>query len=389
MAGPGRRPLPVARIRHIIVGMLHHSSIVSRTALAVRLLVVPIVSLVWLLSGLSEGVRVEAQEPDGWIRARGLQKGDTIAFVAPAGPIDLAKVETYVAQLRREGFRVQLPQGIDRRRGYLAGTDDERIDELNAAIRDPQVRAIFPCRGGYGITRILDRVDYEALRRDPKIVTGFSDITGLHMAIARKIRLVTFHSPMPMYELYRTEPEFEFQARSFRRAVMTDEYPLGRIGYAIDMPAPRQGATSVNPPKAIVGGKTRGRIWGGNLTLVCATLGTPYALDPDGAILVLEDLDEPPYRVDRYLSQLRLAGILDRVAGVVVGDFHGAKPEENDDIQAVLRESLRKLRVPVLEGFPVGHVSLNATLPHGEMAELDADAGTLRILGNPVQLPRR
>ena len=335
----------------------------------------------WLLLLVSGGVPLSAQEQGAWLRPKGLQKGDTIALVAPAGPIDLAKVETYVARLRQEGFRVDLPKGIDRRRGYLAGTDDQRIDELNAAIRNPEVRAILSCRGGYGITRILDRVDYEALRRDPKIVAGFSDITGLHMAIARKIRLVTFHSPMPMYELYRKEPEFEFQTRSFRRALMAVEYPPGEVGYTIATPA-------VAKPKAIVAGKARGRIWGGNLTLVCATLGTPYAIEPDGAILVLEDLDEPPYRVDRYLSQLRLTGVFDKVAGVIVGDFHAAKPEENDDVRAVLREYLGKLRVPVLEDFPVGHVPLNATLPHGAMAELDADAGTLRVLENPVELTR-
>jgi muramoyltetrapeptide carboxypeptidase len=314
-----------------------------------------------------------------WIRAKALRPGDTIALVAPAGPIDLTKVKTFVAQWESAGFRIQLPEGIDRRTGYLAGTDDQRVDELNAAIRDPKVRAIFPCRGGYGVTRILDRVDYEALRRDPKILTGFSDITGLHMAIGRKIRLITFHSPMPMYDLYRTEPEFAFAAESFRRAIFADQYPEGTTGYTIPSPAagPR--------PQAIVPGKARGRIWGGNLTLVQATLGTPYAIEPEGAILILEDLDEAGYRVDRMLSQLRLAGVLDKLAGVVIGDFHGTKPEDNDEIHAVLREYFQKLKVPVLAGFPIGHVPLNATLPHGAMAELDATNGVLTILENPVE----
>ncbi len=315
-----------------------------------------------------------------WIVPPALKPGDKIALVAPAGPIDLAKVETYVAQMRREGFEVQLPPGIDRRADYLAGSDDQRIDELNAAIRDPSVRAIFPCRGGYGVMRTLDRVDYAALRRDPKIVTGFSDITGLHMAISRHCRLVTFHSPMPMYELYRKEPEFDFATKSFRRAILASEYPPGAVGFTL--PAPPRSAPQI---EKLVGGKARGRIWGGNLTLVCGTLGTPYALEPEGAILVLEDLDEPPYRVDRYLAQLRLAGVLDRIAGVIIGDFHATKPEETPTVHRAIREYLKDLRVPVVLNFPVGHVPLNATLPHGAMAELDADAGTLRILENPVR----
>jgi len=330
--------------------------------------------------GFGEEPKAAPREKLDWITPKGLRTGDTIAFVAPAGPIDLAKVETYVAQLRREGFRVELPAGIDRRTGYLAGSDDQRVDELNAAIRNPAVRAIFPCRGGYGVTRILDRVDYAALRRDPKIVTGFSDISGLHMAIAGKCRLVTFHSPMPMYELYRTEPEFEFAAKSFRRAIFASEYPLGETGYTIATPP-----SPAAPAETLVPGKARGRLWGGNLSLVCATVGTPYAVEPEGAILFLEDLDEPPYRVDRYLSQLRLAGILDRVAAVIVGDFHGTKPEENAEIHRVIREYLKDLSVPVVLNFPVGHVPLNATLPHGAMAELDTKGPTLRILENPVQ----
>lgn len=318
--------------------------------------------------------------PLDWIAPPALRRGDTIAFVAPAGPIDLKKVETYAAQLQREGFQVKLPPNINRRDDYLAGSDDERIDELNAAIRDPDVQAIFPCRGGYGVMRTLDRVDYAALRKHPKILTGFSDITGLHVAIARHCRLITFHSPMPMYELYRTEPDFEYQTRSFRRAILADRYLPGAIGFEIDAPPP-----SAPRPTALVPGRAKGRIWGGNLTLVCGTLGTPYALEPDGAILVLEDLDEPPYRVDRYLAQLRLADVFDKVAGVIIGDFHGAKPEENEPIRRVIREYMTKLKVPVLADFPVGHVPLNATLPHGAMAELDATRGTLTILENPVR----
>ena len=249
------------------------------------------------------GVRPGSGHDRRLIRPPALKPGDTIAFVAPAGPGQLPPLKAYAEQLEKGGYRVIIPPGIEHRRsGYLAGTDEERADELNRMIRDPQVRAIFPVGGGYGLTRILDRIDYAALRKDPKIITGFSDLTGLHLAVAREARLVTFHSPMPMHRLWQGDkPEYSFAAESFRRAVFADQYKKGESGYTIAIPA------EVRPVK-LVGGTARGRLLGGNLTLICATLGTPYALRPRGAILLIEDVNEAPYRVDRMLSQLRLAG---------------------------------------------------------------------------------
>ena len=328
------------------------------------------------------GVSVSAQDLDQpleWVRAAALKPGDTIGFVAPAYPAQMGPVRRYQAILEEAGYKVLIPEGIeDRRSGYLGGTDEERASELNAMIRNPQVRAIFPVRGGFGLTRILDRIDYAALRKDPKIITGFSDLTALHLAIARQARLVSFHSPMPMSDLWEEDkPEFAFAAKSFRRAVFADQYPKGEAGYSVAVPADQK-------PETLVGGVARGRLLGGNLTLICSTLGTPYAIEPKGAILLIEDVKEAPYRVDRMLSQLRLAGVLDAVAGVVIGDFSGKDAAEVADIQRVLREYFGKSKVPVLIHFPVGHIPDNATLPHGGLVELDANAGTLRLLENPV-----
>jgi muramoyltetrapeptide carboxypeptidase len=316
-----------------------------------------------------------------WTRPAALKPGDTIAFVAPAGPVELPPIRAYADQLEKGGYRVLIPPGIERRkRGYLAGSDEERASELNRMIRDPRVRAIFPVGGGYGLTRILDRIDYDALRKDPKMITGYSDLTALHLAVARQVRLVTFHSPMPAHNLWRGEkPEFAFAAESFRRAVFADQYQKGMSGYTIAIPS------EARPVKRI-GGRARGRLLGGNLTLICATLGTPYALRPEGAILLLEDTNEAPYRVDRMLSQLRLAGVLDAVAGVVVGSFCPRDHPDAKELDRVLREWLGTLKVPVLLRFPVGHTPLNATLPHGGLVELDADGGTLRLLEDPVRL---
>ena len=187
-------------------------------------------------------------------------------------------------------------------------------------IRDPKVRAIFPVRGGFGLTRIVDRIDYAALRNDPKIITGYSDLTALHLAVARQARVVTFHSPLVMHNLWQVDkPDHAFAADAFRRAVFADRYPKGQTGYVIPVPADAK-------PAKLIGGTARGRCSGGNLSLICATLGTPYAIQPKGAILFVEDVNEAPYRVDRMLSQLRLAGVLDEVAGVVVGSFTTKEP---------------------------------------------------------------
>jgi muramoyltetrapeptide carboxypeptidase len=338
------------------------------------------------LAVAASGGRVSHAEdggtPPAWRKPLALRPGDTIAFVAPAGPVALPPLKEYASQLEEAGYKVLIPEGIDRKEGYLAGSDERRAAELNAAFRDPKVRGVFPCRGGYGLTRILDKVDYAALRKDPKIVTGFSDLTALHLAVAREARVVTFHSPMPTVSLRRTEKPFAFAAASFRRAVFADQYKKGVAGYDIELPADQP------KPVKLVGGKARGRLLGGNLTLVCSTLGTRYALEPEGAILFLEEVNEAPYRVDRSLSQLRLAGVLGKVAGVVVGDFQARDEKEAKEIDRVLREYLGRLKVPVVMQFPVGHIRNNATLPHGALAELDGDAASLRLLENPVLLEK-
>jgi muramoyltetrapeptide carboxypeptidase LdcA involved in peptidoglycan recycling/D-alanyl-D-alanine carboxypeptidase len=316
-----------------------------------------------------------------WKKPAALKPGDTIAFVAPAGAVgnDLSRLQSYAKQLEAAGYKVKITPGVEARRlRYLAGTDDERAAEVNAAFRDPAVRGVFAVRGGYGLTRIIDKLDYDALRADPKVVTGFSDLTALHLACAAKARVVTFHSPLVLTSLDKTTPDVAFANDAFGRAVFADRYPKGEAGYPI--PVPDAGPK----PAKLVGGKARGRLVGGNLSLVIATLGTPYAVQPKGNILFLEDVHEAPYRIDRYLSQLRLAGVLDQVAGVALGQFTDDKSNDPGTTDQVLDEYFGKLKVPVLKNFPMGHVPANATFPHGAVADLDADAGTLRLVENPV-----
>lgn len=318
------------------------------------------------------------QQPVSWTKPAALKPGDTIAIVAPAGPVEMEKVQAYAKMLKSAGYQVRMSPTLDRRSGYLAGPDEQRIEELNAAIRDPAVRAIFPVRGGYGLTRIVDKIDYAALREHPKIVTGYSDLTALHLAIARHTRLITFHSPVPMSNLWNAlDPKFTFANQSFVSTIESIHYTREQIGYIVAMPENWK-------PAVLSPGKARGRLLGGNLTLIAATLGTEYAIEPEGAILFIEDIEEAPYRVDRMLSQLRLAGVLDKISGLIIGDFSYKDGTEQAQMEAVFHDYFDRANIPVLWKFPLGHIPENTTLPHGALAELDADLLTLRLLENPV-----
>jgi muramoyltetrapeptide carboxypeptidase len=322
----------------------------------------------------------ERSERLEWTYPAALRPGDTIAFVAPAGPADGERVGKAKERFEKMGFKVKVPPTLTSRKDrYLAGSDEDRAAEFNAAIKDTSVQAVFAIKGGYGLTRILHLIDYGAIRDNPKIIVGFSDLTALHLAVAKKCRLVTFHAPMPQYGLYRDDGGFSYSNDVFWRTISADKYPKD-AGYTIPLPADGP------KPKKLAPGKAKGRLVGGNLTLVGATMGTPYEIEAEGNILLLEDTGEKAYRIDRILSQLRLSGHLDKFAGFVLGTFDGADDAELD---AVFRDYFAGRKVPVVANFPVGHTPFNATFPHGGLVELDADALTVKVLEAPVALDKR
>lgn len=308
-----------------------------------------------------------------------LRPGGTIQLVAPSGPADRERTEAARARLEQLGYRVKLRDDVFERFGYLGGDDARRADELMQAFLDPEVDAIFPLRGGYGVMRILDRLDYDAIRRHPKIVVGFSDTTALHAALNRKAHLVTFHSPAPQSLFGRPGKRNGFSWQSFDKAV----FSLDRQSYTILVP------DEVEPPESLGHGRATGRLVGGNLSLISALEGTPYAIDCRDAILLIEDLREAPYRVDRMLQQLQLAGKLDQLRGAVLGAFTLSYDREEDQltddprfsVDGVLRQYFADRGIPVLMHFPVGHQMHNATLPLGGQVTVDADAKTLTVLG--------
>ena len=334
---------------------------------------------------------------------KALVPGDTVIIVAPAKYLDKDRVALAKKRLEEMGFKVRLPEGLFRKKGFLGGTDEERAAELMSAFSDPKVNAIFPGTGGYGTMRIIDKLDYDVIRRNPKILVGFSDITGLHIAINQRTGLVTFHSPNPEWGLGVEKNLSPFAAKWFWRAILAKNYPGGAgvenqhgytiLTHAIDEDDPKSAELFDEVPRVytLYGGKGRGRLIGGNLSVMHAMMGTPFEIQTDGKILFIEDVGEAPYRVDRMLQTLRMAGKFDHLAGVILGQFTARDEKETWDDDAsvndVLHDFFGNLRVPVVTHFPIGHVRYNATLPVGAMAELDADAQTVRILENPVMLP--
>ena len=310
-----------------------------------------------------------------------LEKGDTIMFVAPAGELDRERMELARKRLERCGYRTKQRPDLFTVDGYLAGSDARRAEELMQAFADPEVKAVFPGTGGYGAMRILDLLDYDVIPQNPKLMIGFSDITALHAAINRHAGLVTYHSPVPMWGLGSPEYLSKFSARYFFRAVQVCPDQQGDYTIEIFDDAPQ--------PESWGAGKARGRLTGGNLSLLAAIEGTPYAIETQDAILMIEDVGEAPYRIDRMLRQLQLAGKLSGLRGAVVGQFSKRKNSKEDRFKAgrfstdgVLKQYFEPLGIPVLWNFPIGHHKKNCTLPMGGEVEIDADSRTLRVIAH-------
>ncbi len=310
------------------------------------------------------------------LRPPALREGDTVGLITPgtyvSDPDRLALVDRTVKYF---GLRPKLGRNVGQRAGYLGGSDQQRLDDLHAMFRDPEVKAVFAVRGGYGSERLLDRIDYGLLRANPKIFLGYSDITCLHLAIHKRAGLATFHGPVMISSFT------EFTQKWFRRALFSTE-PLGLLTNPPEISQLRPAHTlrTVRP------GKARGRLVGGNLSLVTRTLGTPYEIDTRGRILFMEDVEEQPYAIDGMLTQLRLAGKLDAAAGIVFGECSDCRPrdfrpsfESTFSVGEVVDQILGKLGIPVLSGLAIGHTDDQLTLPLGPLASLDADKGELAI----------
>jgi Uncharacterized proteins, homologs of microcin C7 resistance protein MccF len=292
-----------------------------------------------------------------------LSRGSRVALVAPSGVLrDRAHLEQAAQNARSLGWIPVLGAHVDALDAYLAGTDQERLEDLNTAVRDESIDAIWCVRGGYGAMRLLSDIDYGELRKNPRPLIGFSDITALHSAIHRECGIVSFHGPTARGTLS------DFSRASVVKALCSQEDSCGVAPHG----------------RVLRSGKATGRLAGGNLSLVAALQGTPYSTDFEGAILVLEDIGEAVYRVDRMLRQLLLSGDLERCAGIVAGDFRppaGETDEDDRTYDEVISEAADLAGVPCIAGAPFGHMRDQWTIPIGATAELDTSTVSLHVTG--------
>jgi muramoyltetrapeptide carboxypeptidase len=296
-----------------------------------------------------------------------LRRGATLGIAAPGGPVEPERVVEGAGLLEQAGFRTWHRDDLFSQRGYLAGDDARRSAELMQLIEDPEIDGIVCARGGYGCDRILGSLDPKAFRNAAKPLVGYSDITALLLWQQRCAGLAGFHGPM-----------LELGAGLGRGSV---DALAGWLTGELATPVVLQG-------EGIHQGQAEGRLVGGSLTLVVSSLGTPWEIDTRGAILLLEEVHERPYRVDRMLQQLRCAGKLEAVAGIGFGDLSSCTDEKYAScVEEVIGELAESLRRPCLAGLPFGHVAEHATWPFGGRATIDGDRGEIRILERGVEVP--
>lgn len=314
------------------------------------------------------------------LKPKKLSPGATIGIVAPASPAEcpseLPRAKAFIESL---GYRVVIGPHVDLRKGFVAASEEERAADINAMFADPAIDAVCCARGGYGSAQIIRHLDFDLIRRNPKIFTGFSDITSLHLAINKLAGLVTFHGP----GMARFNPEdlTDYTKQQFFKALAGGE-PLGEIPLS-------------DPKKwlhTITEGVAEGELIGGNLTLLCASLGTPCQPDTRGKVLFVEDVDTEPWIMDNNMCHLRNAGLLDEVAAVVIGECKGCVPFDykpgflsDVHVEEVFAYYLKPLGVPVMYGLPLGHTDDLATLPLGVRVRLDTVAKKLTVLESGVE----
>jgi muramoyltetrapeptide carboxypeptidase len=297
---------------------------------------------------------------------RAISRTAHIAVLAISSPSEVERIERAVRNLEARGARVTLAENFaQRHRGYLAGTDDQRAEEFNRYLNSPEFDAFFFTRGGYGAMRILDRIDYDAIRRNPRPVVGFSDITALHQSMATHAGVASFHGPMLNLDFFDgLTPDVEewFWSMLGGAAPLTHRFARGQI---------------------VIGGEAEGILFGGCLSLTAALVGTPYDFWIEDGIWFWEDVDEPVYRIDRMLTHLRLSGRLKKIRGVIIGRLKGCgSPAE---IEALLHETFDPYAIPVVRDLPFGHEGNNLLMPIGAPVRLSTSDGTLTVLQAAVQ----
>ncbi len=308
------------------------------------------------------------------LKPKKLSKGGVIGLISPASaPVDSGRLENSINYLEKLGYRVVIGENVGKSNGYLAGTDEERLSDLHSMFRNKKIEAVFCLRGGYGSGRLLDKLDFNLIKKNPKIFVGYSDITVLQMALFAKLQMVTFAGPMPAVDMWSDVSPYTEEI--FWRAI-TSEKKIGKINNFQD-----------EKLFTLIKGKAEGKILGGNLALFISLLGTPLFPDVKDKILLFEEVGEAPYRVDRMLNQLKLAKVFDKAKGVILGQFvdcyaDGTKPTIN--LNEVIADYFNKMKIPVLYNFHHGHIKNNITVPFGTIVKIDSKKPSFEIMENAV-----
>jgi muramoyltetrapeptide carboxypeptidase len=315
------------------------------------------------------------------LRPPALLPGDTVGLIAPASPlIDLRDISRARRVLTELGFQVLEGDHIRCRHGFLAGTDNQRAEDIHRMFSDSTVRAVIALRGGYGCGRLLELIDWDLLRANPKVLVGHSDLTALLNAVHERSGMVTFWGPMAGYDLGRSPSPFKIK---HLRKVTSRTAEGSPVRLPASAPSPRRRKLRVISPGAV-----EGRLVGGNLSIIASLIGTPYEIATSGRLFFFEDVDEEPYKMDRMLNQLSLAGKLKDAAGIIVGRCvdceSSGRMKRTFPLSEVLAHWLTPLGVPVIHGLPIGHESDKLTLPIGVKARLDADGKPAVTLLEPA-----
>lgn len=309
------------------------------------------------------------------IRPPRIARGDVVGLIAPSGITNDSEIERATNTLEAFGFTPKYGANIRAAWGGYAGSIAERVADIHAMFKDREVKAIFAIRGGSGASGLLPHLDYNLMRANPKILTGYSDITALHLAIHRRAGLVTFHAPVA------TSRPNDYWHYHFLR-ILTEPQPIYTMHMSIENERRAESAPQLGI-KTFRHGIAEGPLMGGNLSIVSALAGTPFAAQTAGRILFLEDVREPPYRIDRMLTQLDQADPFSKTAGVMFGVFTRAESRDNDrtlSLEEVIEHHLAPLKVPAVAGYSVGHIAHQMTLPIGVRARLNTHEQTLTLL---------
>lgn len=311
------------------------------------------------------------------LKPKKLNKGDVIGIISPASlPNDLTKIEKGVNYLEKLGYRVEVGKNVEKSYGYLAGSDEERLDDLHAMFKNKNVKAIINIRGGYGSGRLLDKINYNLIKKNPKIFVGYSDITALQMAFLKKTGLVTFAGPMLAVDFWKDEVD-PFTEEFFWKMISSTK-KIGKL---------------INPDKenfyTLTKGRGEGKLIGGNLSLISSLLGTPYQPDFNNSVLLLEEIGEEPYSIDRMFYQLKYAtNSFKNIKGIIIGRFADCYIKDKDipslTLNDVISDYFGELKIPVIYNVKHGHIEQNLTIPWGLKTKMNASRNFIEIAESAV-----